>query len=190
MFPLLNRKSGETEFHAKVVDGQTIGTMQLAKEIEHATSLTKADVKASLNALQAVFKDHLMQGDSVHVEGLGYFKLSLKCTRKMSREKASGKFIEVKGINFRPECDLIKDLANCTIERSSVRSQSARLTDEQLMALVNEHFKTNTYLRRSDLQTIAHLTKEMACARLREFVERGVLRREGPRNSPVYVMNE
>ena len=189
MFPLVNLKSGETEFHAKVVNGQTIGTKQLAHEIEHATSLTKADVKAALNALSEAIKEHLKEGDSVHIEGLGYFKPSLKCTKKMTREKASGKFIEVRSINFRPEREMVNEMKHCTIVRSALQTPTAQLTDEELEALVLHHFESNTYLRRADLQSIAHISKKTACVRLLELVEKGTLRREGPRNAPVYVMN-
>lgn len=190
LYTVKNPNTGNDENFAKAVSGQTIGTKQLAKEIERATTLTTADIKAALNALSTAVKDHLMEGDSVHIEGLGYFKPSLKCTRKMTSEKASGKFIEVKTVRFRPERDMIKELKRCTIVRSSSNSHSASLSDEEVDAIVKRHFENNTYLRRSQLQSLAHLTKETTCKHLRRMTESGWLRREGPRNAPIYIKTE
>lgn len=188
MFPIKRNKTSEVEFYAKAVNGQTINTKQLAKEIQHATTLTTTDIKAALNALSEAIKEHLMEGDSVHIEGLGYLKPSLKCTKKMTCEKASAKFIEVKTINFRPERDMIKELKKCTIVRSSSYGRSASMTKEEIKILVCKHFENNAYMRRSQLQSMAHISKEMACKYLREFVEDGTLGKEGPRNFPIYVL--
>lgn len=190
MLPLKRNETSEIEYYAKAVGGQTIGTKQLAREIEHATSLTTADIKAALNALSSVFKDHLKEGDSVHIEGLGYFKPSLKCTKKMTSEKASGKFIEVKTVSFRPERDMIYELRHSTIVNSGSSSHSATLTDEEVDTIVGKHFENNAYLLRSQLQSLAHLTKEMACKHLRRMTEGGLLRREGPRNAPIYILTK
>ena len=68
LYTVKNPNTGNDENFAKAVSGQTIGTKQLAKEIERATTLTTADIKAALNALSTAVKDHLMEGDSVHIE--------------------------------------------------------------------------------------------------------------------------
>ena len=60
-------------YHARVVNFQHIDTDYLAKEIQIATSLTEGDVKSVLESLSHFMGDRLREGQSVHLDGIGYF---------------------------------------------------------------------------------------------------------------------
>ena len=60
-------------YHARVVNFQHIDTDYLAKEIQMATSLTEGDVKSVLESLSHFMSYRLREGESVHLDGIGYF---------------------------------------------------------------------------------------------------------------------
>lgn len=64
-------------YHARVVNFQHIDTDYLAKEIQIATSLTEGDVKSVLESLSHFMGDRLREGQSVHLDGIGYFQIKL-----------------------------------------------------------------------------------------------------------------
>ena len=61
-------------YHARVVNFQHIDTDYLAKEIQMATSLTEGDVKSVLESLSHFMGYRLREGESVHLDGIGYFQ--------------------------------------------------------------------------------------------------------------------
>lgn len=182
-------REGEERHYAKAVYGQTIDSKQLEREIQYSTTLTPTDIKACLSALSAQIKQHLKDGDSIHLEGIGYLKVSLQCLPEMNPERPSGRFVEVKSVRFRPEKQLLNDLKDTPFVLAKDHRRSAEVTEDELMDILKNYFESHAFLRRSQLQSIAHLTKEVTCIRLRKLVEKGVLRKEGPRNAPIYLMN-
>ena len=66
-------------YHARVVNRERISTDHLAQEIHHSSSLTVADIKATIIALSEKLAYHLKDGARVHIEGIGYFHISLTC---------------------------------------------------------------------------------------------------------------
>lgn len=188
LYTIENPKTGTSNCYAKAVFGQTVSSKQLEKEIQTRTSLTTSDVKATLDAISSLIKEHLKEGKSVHLKGLGYMKVSLECTRKMNREESNGRHIKVRGVTFRAEKDLINDIRDSTIEHAKGHRQSAVLSEEQTMDLLRKHFETNHFLRRSEWEHIANVTREKACATLRKLTQDGILVKDGPRNAPIYLL--
>ena len=61
-----------------VHENMTVGMDRMGKNIEKATTLTTADLMGSLDALKAEIAYQLMEGNRVHLPGLGYFSLAVK----------------------------------------------------------------------------------------------------------------
>ena len=72
-------------YHARVVNRERISTDHLAQEIHHSSSLTVADIKATIIALSEKLAYHLKDGARVHIEGIGYFHISLTCPETRQR---------------------------------------------------------------------------------------------------------
>ena len=68
-------------YHARVVNWQRINTDYLAREIQYGSSLTVADIKATIISLSEKLAYYLKDGARVHIEGIGYFHISLTCTQ-------------------------------------------------------------------------------------------------------------
>ena len=66
-------------YHARVVNWQRINTDYLAREIQYGSSLTVADIKATIISLSEKLAYYLKDGARVHIEGIGYLHISLTC---------------------------------------------------------------------------------------------------------------
>ena len=85
-----------------VVNSEVITTEQLAKDINHACSITEADVAAVLQALGQRIGDALLDGNRVEIDHIGTFSLSLTCKNKRKEDYITSKDIEVSRIVFSP----------------------------------------------------------------------------------------
>ena len=56
-------------YHARVVNWQRINTDYLAREIQYGSSLTVADIKATIISLSEKLAYYLKDGARVHIEG-------------------------------------------------------------------------------------------------------------------------
>ena len=187
IYPLSGLHPDKTDYCVRAVHGGTVDAATIAREIQSSTALTDGDVKAALSALSTVVKRHLSEGKSVHLDGFGHFKVSLRCTKRMTDETVNGKHVQVSGVSFRPERAMLRDLQDCSMKRTKAILQSKEVSEGELLTMLKEYFATNAYLRRTQFQHMTHLTKWMACRKLSEFVSQGVLRKEGPRNAPLYL---
>ena len=88
----------------------------LAQDIAHSTTCTKADALAVLASIKPFIKNALLAGRRVVLNDLGYFVIGIrsKCFTKADMQESdfvpSAK-IKGYGIIFRPEVDLKKNLA-------------------------------------------------------------------------------
>ena len=81
------------------------GTNELAELIQERCTLTRADVKACLEALSAVMRESLENSFSVRLDGLGIFKVGIQTKEMVEDIKDFNVNTCIKGyrINFLPE---------------------------------------------------------------------------------------
>lgn len=84
--PVLYRKSqfhrdsseNDGKWYGRAVSLNTVTTKDLAGEIEHATTVSYADIIAVLAELSHFIKNHLQASEIVELDGIGTFKVGLK----------------------------------------------------------------------------------------------------------------
>lgn len=76
----LANKEGKKLFYPRVVLTGNVNTEQVAKEIAELSSLTTGDAKNVIDNLVIVMTRHLQASESVTLNGLGTFRLSMKST--------------------------------------------------------------------------------------------------------------
>ena len=76
----VQREEEETNYHPRVVNFQHVTTRRLAAEIHSATTFGKAEVEAMLMELSRCMGNHLREGQRVHLDGVGYFQITLQAT--------------------------------------------------------------------------------------------------------------
>lgn len=79
---VLKNKAEKRLFYPRVVLTGNVTTDQIAKEIAEYCSLTPGDAKNTIDNLVKVLTTHLQASESVTLNGLGTFRLSMKSTGK------------------------------------------------------------------------------------------------------------
>lgn len=159
------------KMHARVVSRHTTDTNTIIKQIEYASSLTEADVISALNALTQVMKHELENGNRVHLDGLGYFYLTLSCPPVDSPKEIRAESVKVKTLAFRPEVKLKKHLKGAKLQRVTIKNHSASISESDIDQILVDYFKENTYLTRRKFQELCGFTDSTAARRLKMLVK-------------------
>ena len=72
--------------HARVARSKTVSIWSLGDDIQKATSLTKSDLRAVLCEMSDRFVEELQKGNCVHIDGIGYFQMTLSCPADVEKE--------------------------------------------------------------------------------------------------------
>lgn len=180
----------QPRLHARVVTHGTIGSDIIAKDIQACCSLTTADVKAVLTALQDTLVHHLKEGRRVHLEGLGFFQITLSCPPVRSSKEIRAESIRFKSVAFRPEQALRKRLHSTPFERVREKRHSRPLTEAEIDERLTLFFAEHTSLTRQRFQSLCGLTRTTALRRLKALIDSGKLQKSGYSRYPYYVPGE
>lgn len=184
------KEEGEEEeisYHPRVVNLQHVTTQKLAAEIHAATTFGKAEVEAMLTELGRCMGNHLREGQKVHLDGVGYFQITLQTTEPVHSITAHADKVKFKSINFQADKDLKSELIGMHIQRSKFRPHSATLSEAEIDKKLTSYFSTNPVLTRADMQSLCHFTQSMATRHIRRLKGQGSLRNIGIRTQPIYV---
>lgn len=173
-------------YHARVVNWQHVDTDQLAREIQRGSTLTVADVKATLISLSEKLAEYLKDGARVHMEGIGYFHVSLDCPEDTDPKATRAHDVHFKSVTFRADKYLKKELAGLKTERSEFKTHSAQLTGEEMDDVLTEYFRTNSVLTRREFEKLCKLTRATAGRYINRLVEEGKLRNISIPRNPIY----
>ncbi|WP_300729724.1 HU family DNA-binding protein [uncultured Bacteroides sp.] len=181
------QESAKKTYHARVINQQHVDSDQLAEEICHQCSLTEADIKAALVALSKQMAEHLKNGKRVHLDGIGYFQITLQCPETDNPKKLRAEDVTFKTVRFRADKSLKGNLTELKTKRSQEKPHSSAITEEKLETKLTEYFKTNRILTRRSFEEIFRLTRPTACRTIKKLVERQQLKNIGTSHSPVYI---
>lgn len=179
--------NSKKRYHARVVNQQHISSDQLAEEISHNCSLTEADIKAALVALSEQMAEHLKNGKRVHLEGIGYFQITLQCPETKNPKNTRAEDVRFKNVRFRADQSLKNSLQNLKTKRSPEKIHSADISEEKLEERLSEHFRTTPILTRKTFEELFHLTTPTACRTIKKLVEAQRLKNIGTPHHPVYI---
>lgn len=171
-----------------IVGSEVITTSKLADDINHASSITQADVLAVLQAVGQHLADALLDGNRVELDHLGTFSLTLTCGNKRKEDHITSKDISVSRINFTPCAELQHAMRSANIV-SGGPTGNKRLTDATIEKRIMEYFATNQSLNRSTFERICECSRHTALLKLKELTEKGFLLAIGPKNQRQYVLS-
>ena len=77
---VLANKAGKKLFYPRVILTGNVSTSKVAQEIAELSSLSTGDSKNVIDNLVSVMTRHLQSSESVTLDGLGTFRLSMKST--------------------------------------------------------------------------------------------------------------
>lgn len=110
--------------YAKPVVLEIISTRQLAEEISHSTTVTRADVMAVLAELGVRVKDHLLTSQAVKLDELGIFKPALKSKAEAKADDFGAKNIYRTLIKYIPETTTTWTSVNAKGHRTGFRTKN------------------------------------------------------------------
>lgn len=178
----------EPGYHARVVGGDTVGRDELIRNIHRRCTLTEGDIKAALAELGNEMVDCLCRGDNVHLEGIGYFRLSLAAPADIRPGDHCSQDIRIKSVEFRADVTMRKKLtAEAKFELPRHKSHSAAMDIYEIDSLLNDYFDENAFITRRKLEQLCGFTATTAYRHLVRLVGEGRLRNTNTPKNPVYV---
>lgn len=181
------KQEEEVSYHPRVVNFQHVTTRRLAEEIHSATTFGTAEVEAMLMELSRCMGNHLHEGERVHLDGIGYFQITLQTTEPVHTPTAHADKVKFKTASFQADKDLKGELMSAHVRRSQYKPHSASLSEEEIDKELTAYFATHQVLTRTAMQSACYFTKSMASRHLRRLKAEGKLQNLGKPTQPIYV---
>ena len=186
--PVPSGQPDEQKIHARISLNGRIGTDEVRAKIQTRCSLTKTDVSAVLDALSHILGEELADGRQVHLDGIGYFYPTLKCTEVVTREtKRKNTKVELKSIKFRADQTLKNEVGNVKLVNVKHNGHSNKLSNVEIDMKLKTYFAEHQLMTRNDFQRICGFMKSKAMAHIRRLKTEGKIRNIGIPTQPVYV---
>lgn len=181
-------------FYPIVANGGKLTADAFCELIHQRSTLTKSDIWAVMMDAAQVLAENLSNGTRVELPELGTFAPSVVSDEPIRdlEDKQIARHLRVDTIDFTPRTALMKSMLNVSFHRADqMVKRRAVLTDQQLLESVEKLCaeSVNHSFDCQDFQRILGIRRTKACTLLRELTEKGVLLKQGKRNSPYYTLN-
>ena len=185
--------SGEERKYVRLKQHEAMTASELEATIQQRCTLTKGDVAGLFKELHDIVVSEFSMGRRVYVPELGYFSLAvnLEMPEDNPDKKITGKEVRLRGINFRPETGLLREIErNIHFVRSEYTGRSNSFTEEKLWTVLQQFFQENRYLTISLMRMKFGLSRHMAQKWIDHFIDKGLLVKDGTPRSPIYFLND
>ena len=184
--PKLADKDEKTHLHARVVPKGTVSSDELAEEIHDRSTLSTADITATLVALADITAEKLRDGQRVYIKGIGYLQMTLQCPPVESESEIRAESVRFKSVAFRPDAQLKERLSTTHFVRQADKSHSKNYSTEEIDRLVARHFQQNETLTRNQFEALCGLTYSTAVRHLKRLREEGKIINIATQKHPLY----
>lgn len=194
--------SGSTKAYYKL---KTWRKLDFDEFVERCQSINKVYSKGLLKGVLMAFSDHLAyeisNGYSVKIDGLGVFtaKLGVRKDKEMDgfedgTSKRNAKSIEVKGVSFKADKDLIREIdRNCDLERGGEeRLRKSKLSREARIERARRFLKKNKYMHVNEYASLTGLAYSTAARELSNVASdpsTGIIS-QGRKSGKLYLLAE
>lgn len=180
----------DAKMRAVLDEYSTVDIKLLGDRIVKATSLTMGDLVGALEALKSELVVQLMQGNRVHLPGLGYFSLSVKGELyedpKTHRFRLRNPYVRT--VNFQPEKGMMRLLKRTEFENLTYQQEPyGRPTADDVSAALERLFAKSPFILIGDLRAALRLSKSGAYRLARRLEAEGKLRNAGSPYRKMYV---
>lgn len=151
-------EAGKSYSRPVVVNPQTIPTRDIMEKASGECTLTTIDISAVVGSLARHLQLQLLEGNAVHIDGIGTFSLSLKFNDPTKpKDDYTARDVQVAGINFTPERSLLASVQQeAKFERHTALRSSAVSEDEAVLAL-HEYFQSHESITKRGFQELLGL---------------------------------
>ena len=181
-----NRETGETgSLYAKVVSGGKITTDQLADEIAGRSTFSSGDVKGVVKALSEMLHYHLSEGETVDIDGIGNFSVTLKTPKDITDPKQiRAESIRFNNVVYRTSPELKHKLKTIPLVRA-VLPKRKDLAEEERLANILSKLKNERLVSSTDCMLFNQALKD-----LKRLNEQGKITWLGRGKQKYYVLKE
>lgn len=172
-------KEGETLLYPRMVISSCCETEELVEIITKGSTLRKGEVIASLQLISDGMAALMAQGRSIRLEGIGIFTPCLSLKEGKEREepdssssRRNANSIEISGINFRAEKNLVRDTnSRCNLQRQKGdwRCNKSKYSPEERLTIALRHLDSNPTLTVSEYAQITGLSHTVAGKELKNW---------------------
>lgn len=191
---------GEHQVYYRMQTERNIGAAEFVEEVAGlGTGLSEGAVTHVLEQMVQTMARLLADGHTVTIGGLGTFRTAIGVMEGKEQDafdadepKRNAQSIEVKGVNFRADKALVKDIrVQCRLERGKEsRLHRSPYTREERLARALAFMEEHMVLRVPDYVRLTGLSRTTASLELRELCQDPTsgIRSMGQRASKVYII--
>ena len=130
----------------------------------------------------------LREGERVHLDGIGYFRVSLTTTEPVvAATKRKLTKVKMAGVKFRADQKLKNEIGTIKAKVLKANEHSAKLTDKEIDRRLTNYFATRPFMTRNDFQSVCGMMRTTAMRHIRRLRTEGKLKNEGTMLQPIYV---
>ena len=190
--------TGERKAYYKIKTYSNLRSEEFINKICYPGSgLNKGDVSKVMCRMVDEMKRWLAEGLTITIDELGTFSLSIGVMDDNEVEdfegngkKVNAKRIGVRGVNFRPEKQMVKDIARkCKLHKGyDSPNNRSPYTREERLKMAQDYIAEHHFMRVRDYEAMTILPHSTAANELRDFcVQPTGITSEGRGNTKVYV---
>lgn len=189
--PNSKSENSKSKYHIRICKRQKISTKSMAARLNKYTTLTPADIYATITALQDTISGELGEGNIVVLDGICQFEITLGTESGVVDGLENGKNVVLKSVNIRPLpefVDMVKESLKPRVKSSGFHSD--RISDAEIESRLADYLKENESITRSIVEQKFHINRTRAARILKRLVQEGKLKNIGFSNHPKYVAVE
>ncbi|MCE2615423.1 MAG: HU family DNA-binding protein [Phocaeicola sp.] len=181
------KNKDEMIYCVRPVIQRTVTANDLATRIEKECTLTRADVKAVIEALSNHIANCLANGERVHLPNLGYFNLKLKSDVKIDPNKTKANHISYDTTGFTPDKGFNNQLINMAFRRCPLM-HGKYPTKEKIVEKLKQFFDSGkTSFVRAHIEAAFGVSRSTAHRIIKDLLQSGKIVNENTKRNPIYV---
>ena len=146
-------------------------------------------MKGTLEALSYLIEKHLGYGNSVELEGIGTFSVSVECPKGVEDPKEiKPKSVRFKKVVYKSDIRLRKGLKNMSFERVPVKNKLAKQPKEKRLQNILDYLKESTIIRSTECMQINSCSRYQALEDLNELRNKEKIIRQGKRSTCIHLL--
>lgn len=172
--------------HARIISQGTLDTKYMCKMISMSSTISSADVKGVLEALNFWMGFYLSEGNSIELDGLGYFTPTLKSKITTDENGKNKVEAEVDSVSFRCATSLKEQVREAGLELVK-KVNTEKLTQEQRLKNIMAEVAKNKCINRSTCMKLNRCSQFMVLNDLKQLIDSKQLIQIGGGKQTMYI---
>ena len=172
--------------HARIISQGTLATKYMCKMISMSSTISSADVKGVLEALNFWMGFCLSEGNSIELDGLGYFTPTLKSKITTDENGKNKVQAEIDSVSFRCATSLKEQVREAGLELVK-KTNTEKLPQEQRLKNIMTEVEENKCINRSTCMKLNRCNQFIALNDLKQLINSNKLIQIGGGKQTMYI---